>query len=110
MAQNYICPGEVIPYVVAGTAVTSGSLVLMGALVGVALNSGAVGVTIQVKVTGVFGDLPKATGALAVGDKVYFDNTAKNLTATATNNTLAGYVYEAAISAATVVKVKLLGS
>ncbi len=40
---------------------------------------------------------PKATSqAWTVGDKLYWDDTAKNWTTTSTNNTLSGYVAEPA--------------
>lgn len=45
---------------------------------------------------------PKATGgAFMVNGPVYWDNTAKNFTATSTSNTLVGYALEAALSADT---------
>ncbi len=43
--------------------------------------------------------LPKAPGtAWSQGDKLYFDNTAKTFTKTATSNTAAGYAYYGAAS------------
>lgn len=107
MAQNFICEGTVIPYIVAGAPVVSGDLVLVGALVGVTLNSGAIGATVQVRVTGVF-QVPKATGAITVGAKLYYDSTAKNLTTTVGSNTLAGYAYAPALSGDATVQVKFL--
>lgn len=44
----------------------------------------------------------KAVGAIAVGDKIYWDDTAKAFTTTTVNNTLVGYALEAALSADTV--------
>lgn len=45
----------------------------------------------------------KATGeAWAVGAKIYWDNTAKKFTTTATSNTLCGYALGAALAADTV--------
>lgn len=47
-------------------------------------------------------EVPKAAGeAWAAGDVVYWDDTAKAFTKTATANTKAGYVQEAALTAAT---------
>lgn len=46
-------------------------------------------------------DAAKATGAIAVGAKVYWDATNGNFTATSTANTLCGYALEAMDSADT---------
>jgi hypothetical protein len=46
-------------------------------------------------------DVAKATGAIKVGDKVYWDDTNKNITTTSTSNTLCGYALEARASADT---------
>jgi predicted RecA/RadA family phage recombinase len=57
--------------------------------------------------------LPKAAGsalAMAQGSKVYFDNSAKNVTPTAGGNTLCGRVLEAASGAATEVLVDFNGT
>lgn len=102
MAQNYLQPGETMD---ANTPTgsggwTSGQVVLIGAIVGVALLTTAEGATNQVRLCGVFQNMPKATGAAwNAGDKLYWDNTAKNFTKTATNNTAAGYAWYGALSA-----------
>ena len=57
--------------------------------------------------------LPKAAGsalAMPQGSKVYFDNTAKNVTPTAGGNTLCGRVIEAALGADTTVLVDFNGT
>lgn len=55
-------------------------------------------------------DIEKATGAGIVdGGLVYWDDTAKKVTATATNNTLLGKAIGATVSADTVARVQHIG-
>lgn len=108
MAQNYIESGEVLDYTVpTGATVASGVPVVVGDLIGVALGSGTEGQVVAVKFDGVF-ELEKATGAMAQGAKLYWDNTAKKVTTTATSNTLIGYAWKAEVSGATTVRVRLV--
>lgn len=113
MAQNYIQEGDVISWTNGGSAVTSGSAVTIGGLVGVALGDIANGATGQVMLEGVF-ELTKVTGSgksFAVGAPVYHDATAGKMDVTDNSaaNKLAGYAIEAAGTSATTVKVRLLG-
>jgi len=105
MAQNHIAEGEVWDVPISAT-VASGSGIKVGSVIGVALGSGVNGDTIRVAVSGVW-ELPKASGAITQGAPLYWDDTNKRLTTTATDNTLAGYAYAAAVSGATVVRCKL---
>ncbi len=109
MAQNYIQEGDRYEHVVAGSAVTSGALVTVGDMVGVALAAGAVGATVVVALEGVF-EVPKATGSgtgLTVGTTVYRDGSNNRVTATATNNKAVGRVWKAAATTDATVEVKL---
>lgn len=109
MAQNYIEPGDVFEYTVpASTTIASGDGVIIGDTFGVALGKGVTGDVIAVSVCGVY-TLPKATGAISVGAKVYWDASAKKITATDASgaNKLAGYAFASELSAATTVRVKL---
>jgi predicted RecA/RadA family phage recombinase len=107
MAQNYIESGERKDFVLSGT-VTSGSIVEIGDMVGVALGSGVSGETIVVALEGVF-ELPKVTGAITIGQKVYSNGSGSITTSDNSGaNKVAGYAWVAATSSATVVKVKLL--
>lgn len=104
MAKNYIQPGEVLDHT-AAAVITSGSGVLIGKRLGVALGDAAIGDTIALQVKGVF-NLPKlSTDVIAQGDVLYWDNTNKRLTSTATSNTAAGYA--AAASGAGVATVNI---
>ena len=60
----------------------------------------ALGEAVETAVEGVY-DLKKvASQAWAAGDKIYWDNTAKNTTKTLTSNTLIGVATEAVASGA----------
>lgn len=103
--KNYIQPGEVAD-IVPGADVAAGDVVVIGVRIAVAATAIKSGATGSASVTGVF-TLPKATGALAQGAAVYWDATAKKVTATATSNTLAGYAFAAAASGDATIPVKI---
>ncbi|MEC3860123.1 DUF2190 family protein [Mesobacterium sp. TK19101] len=92
--KNYVQPGNTIT-LTAPYAVTSGDGLLVGSIFGVAAGDAGNGETVEVALTGVF-DLKKvASQAWSAGDKVYWDNTNKEATKTATANTLIGVAIEA---------------
>lgn len=101
---NYVQPGKTIDWVVTGSDVSSGDLLAIGELCGVAVTDGAVGDTIAVSLMGVY-DLPKVTGALTLGQAVYFDG--GSVTATASGNEFVGYAVLAAQSGDATVNVLL---
>lgn len=106
MAQNYIESGEIKDFVLSGT-VTSGSIVEMGDLVGVALGSGVSGQTVAVKLEGVF-TLEKVTGAITLGQKLYSNGSGK--VSTSDNSGAYKYIgkaWTAAASGDATVSVKL---
>ena len=81
--------GDTIPFP-APYAVEPGAGALIGAVFGVSLAKLANGEVGQFGLEGV-AQLPKATGAAAnLGAKAYWDNTNKNVTATAGGHTLIG--------------------
>ncbi|GGO38176.1 hypothetical protein GCM10010991_35060 [Gemmobacter aquaticus] len=87
--KNYVQPGNTIT-LTAPYAVTSGDGLLVGSIFGVAAGTAAVGEAVEAALTGVY-DLKKvASQAWTAGDKVYWDNTAKEATKTTTSNTLIG--------------------
>ena len=87
--KNYVQPGNTIT-LTAPYAVASGDGLLVGAIFGVAAGTAALGETVEAALTGVY-DLKKvASQAWAAGDKVYWDNTAKEATKTTTSNTVIG--------------------
>src|SRR5581483_10616898 len=109
--RNYVQPGKTIT-LTAPYAVASGDGLLVGAIFGVAAGIAALGEPVETALVGVF-DLKKVgSQAWAVGDKIYWDNTAKEATKTTTGNTLIGVATEAVGggSGDTVGRVRLNGS
>lgn len=108
MATNFKYQGDKLTVLSPGT-VTSGQGVLIGLLFGVALHGAASGELLTLAVEGVW-HMPKATGGgtgLTAGAVVYWDNTNKRVTATATGNKPVGLVELAAGTSDTTVPVKL---
>ena len=87
--KNFLQPGQTLA-VLAPYNVTSGQGVLVGALFGVAAGDALQGTPVEICRTGVYslGAVSADTGV--TGDKAYWDNTARRVTKTATNNTLVG--------------------
>ena len=87
--KTYVQPGNTIT-LTAPYAVASGDGLLVGSIFGVAAGTAALGEAVEAALNGVY-DLKKvASQAWAAGDKVYWDNTAKEATKTTTSNTLIG--------------------
>ncbi len=85
--QNYVQKGQTLT-AVAPYAVTSGGGVLVsgtGYVFGISVNTQNQGESIEIVVEGVF-DLAKDNSTFANGDYVYWDNTNKVATSTATGN------------------------
>ena len=109
--KNYVQPGNTIT-LTAPYAVASGDGLLVGSIFGVASGTAALGETVEAALTGVY-DLKKvASQAWAAGDKVYWDNTAREATKTTTSNTLIGVAMVAVAGGAgdTIGRVRLNGS
>lgn len=106
--KNYIQEGDLIA-LAAPYAVSSGGGALIGAVFGVAVTDLANGEVGNFALKGVFAQ-PKATGAATLGAKAYWDNTNKNITATAGSHTLVGVFVAAYASGDTTANVRLNGS
>lgn len=107
--RNYIQPGDslAVPVPYSG-GVTSGQGVLVGALFGVAATDGAQNATIEVQTAGVF-DLTKQPAlAITAGARVFWDDTNRRITTTATGNFQVGIATQAALAADATVRVVLL--
>ena len=102
---NYIQPGDIVTLIAPAT-VSSGDGFVVGTLFGVAVRDAASGADVDARITGVL-ELPKAAGAITQGAAVYWDNTAKNVTTTATGNTLIGAAVLAASSGAATARIRL---
>jgi predicted RecA/RadA family phage recombinase len=109
MARNYLGPGKVLPLTAPSGGVVAGTAYLIGALLVVAQNTVAQALPFEGIPEGLF-TLPKATGQTwSEGAKLYWDNTAKNLTTTASGNTLVGVAAAAAATGDTTGSVRLDG-
>ena len=105
--RNFIQYGEGIE-LPAPADVVSGQLFNIGALVGVAAKSVAAGELVSILYEGVF-DLPKAAQDVAIGDVLYFDAAANNLTKTASGNKKIAIAVAPAASADALVRAHLPG-
>lgn len=107
--QNKIKPGNVLTFTAPAGGVVSGTAYLIGTLLVVATNDADAGDEFEGDRAGVF-DLPKTAGqAWTEGALVYWDNTAKSLTTTATGNTLVGCAARAQLAGDTTGRVLLTG-
>lgn len=87
--------------------VLSGDVVIVGSLLGIAAGTAASGADLDIVTEGVF-SLPKVSAlAIAIGDTVYWDSTAKLVTKTSSGNTKLGVAVTAAANPSGSVNVKL---
>lgn len=108
MATNYIQAGNVLT-VLAPAAKAAGAGVLVGDVFGVAQAAAASGAAVEIMTTGVH-ELAKTAGtAWAVGDVVYWLDSAEEAGVTRVNSRRIGVATEVAASAATVGRVRLDG-
>ena len=89
MAAIFVQVGDVIDYT-AAEDLSFGDVVDLSTRIGVAGADIAKDAAGPVQVTGVY-RIPKATGAVTVGQALYWAKSAKNLTTTADSNTPAGW-------------------
>jgi predicted RecA/RadA family phage recombinase len=106
--KNSIQEGEVLA-LAAPYAVASGGGALIGAIFGVAVTALANGEVGSFQLEGVY-NLPKASGAATLGQRAYWDNTNKVVTATVGSNTLVGVFTAAYASGDTLANVRLNAS
>lgn len=103
----YIQKGETIDYINPGAAIAYGAVVNLGSRIGIAGEAIAVGATGSVHVTGVFELDAINNAAFAVGDTLYWDPVALNLTNVAVGNIPAGWATETKLLASAVARVRL---
>jgi len=107
--KNYIQTGENIT-ITATAAGTSGKGLLLGKLFGILMADVKVNEEVELKLVGVF-DLPKTEAqAWTVGAAIYWDETNKLCTTTASGNTKIGHAVEVAANPSTVGIVRLSGA
>lgn len=108
MAQNILNQGDIVDLVAPTGGTTAEKGVLIGTVVGIALSTAVAGATVSVAFSGV-ALVDKATGsAWTLGEKIYWDDTAKKFTDVSTSNTAAGFATAAAASGDTTGYIKLV--
>lgn len=90
--------------------VASGAGVLVGSIFGVAAGAALSGADVDVVTRGVFTLSKVSALAISIGDKVYWDDTAKLVNKTSSGNTLIGVAVSAAANPSASVDVRLNGS
>lgn len=107
--KNYIQPGCTIPVTVASSKSSgAGHETAAGGLVGVLQADVEAGGTVEMLIDGVVELTRDAADTFAVGDKVYWNETAGEVT-TDNLETEMGFAWEAKAAGAGTIKVKLLG-
>ncbi|GHT30848.1 hypothetical protein FACS1894214_1470 [Planctomycetales bacterium] len=105
MQARYIHEGRAIDFLPeADTA--AGTVIVLGSLVGITKTDITAGTIGAVHVVGVY-DIEKANVAVPLGNKVYWDTTAKKAVINATGNTLIGIAVSAATADTATVKVRI---
>jgi predicted RecA/RadA family phage recombinase len=108
MAQNYVQRGHAIDLASSPVTAPGGSGVQVGALLfGVSVSDAVAGGPVTLCVTGVW-TLPKVSAeAFAIGDALFWDNTAMLVTNVATSNLSIGIAFSAAANPSPTVNVRL---
>ena len=106
MSTNFIEQGEVLNYTAANKAITSGDVVIIGNIAGVAKTDIAIGETGAIHITGVY-SLPKANEAITQGVKVFWSNKNNNVTISKLENIPIGVAANNTISSESQVHVLL---
>lgn len=107
--RNFVQRGDSLT-IPAPAATQSGAGVQLGSIFGIAAETVAPGDPLDLVTTGVF-NLPKVPAlALGIGDPVFWDGTAKVVTATPAGNQRIGVAVTAAPNPSGVVDVRLNGS
>ena len=99
--------GRVIPYTCT-KEVTVGDVIPLGvSMIGIAVNSGLIGEEISVELEKVWTIKAKTADVIAVGDVLYWDDEAKELTKEDEDNVYAGRAMSSKAAVAGTVEVKL---
>jgi predicted RecA/RadA family phage recombinase len=106
MTTKFKASGQIMDYV-AGSAVLSGAVLVIGTKIGVALADIAAGATGSVQMAGVFEIAKLGTDVVAQGALLYWDVGNSRLTTTVAANVLAGHAYAAAGNGPVLVQIVL---
>ena len=90
--KNFVQTGDTVS-LLAPYAVTSGQGFLIGSIFAVASSDAANGAPVEGVTEGIFNLVALNTDTATVGQKAYWDNTAKNITSVLTANQLVGVFY-----------------
>lgn len=106
--KNFLQKGDSVEYANTGSAISSGDVVVMSDLIGVAVtNIAATSGVGTVNLSGVY-SLAKTTGqTYSIGDKLFWDTGNSKVTSTATGFKMIGHVMAAAASGDTSCSVRL---
>lgn len=107
--KNFVHIGDNIT-IPAPATVTSGELVIVGSLFGIASTDALTGERVTLSTTGVFELAKVGTDVISVGDVVYYDESSDLATTTATDNTKIGVAVEDAGNGVGTVRVRLNGA
>lgn len=107
MSKNYVQPGKALTVTAPSGGVSSGDVVLLGKLLGIAAHDADGGDPVAIEVEGVFDVAKKSTDVVTVGAILYWDSANSEFTLTSTSNTKAGLAASAAGNGATKVNIKL---
>jgi predicted RecA/RadA family phage recombinase len=99
---------EIITVPAPSGGVKHGELVIIDKLCGVAMNAASPGQEVEIRVEGCF-DFPKDHSKISLGSPVYWDVTARKITAIAQGKTRIGVAIGAAPREAEIVRVRLDG-
>lgn len=107
--KNFVQAGNNLT-VAAPYALSSGDGALINSLFGVAAGDADNGAEVDLMTVGVF-ELPKTSAlAISIGEKLYWDNVAKEVNKTSSGNTLIGVAASAAANPSATVNVRLNGA
>ena len=108
MATNYVQPGTTVTMVAPSGGATAGVGILIGQLFGVALTTAVENASFEMAVEGVFTLAKKDELAIAAGDPVYWNDTAKEVDDVSTAQKEVGIAVEAKAVTAGLVTIKVL--
>lgn len=105
--RNFVQRFDNVPLAVPYTTIASGQGMLVGALFAVASTDGVENQVIAAEVEGVFDLTKEPSLAISAGARVFWDNTNRRVTTTATGNFNIGVATRAALAASGTVRVGL---
>lgn len=105
--KNYVQKGDILEYTNAGSAISAGDVVVIGALIGIALTDIAASTGVgSVSICGCYTVAKTTSLSISQGDKLYWSTGTSKVTKTATDKFM-GHAAAAAASDATTCVVKL---